>query len=329
MTQSLYRDTLKKAWNITKNNTHLWFLGFLAALLGNGGEYEFVINQFNKISSGEWGFGGSLITTLGTGGGNFVSFIDKLFNRAPDNYIYLGVITFIILVIIWLVVSAQGALIKSIADSGKPLRPTLFEQLSASMKSFWPLVSIFISTRLWALFIIMIIGLPVVGLLFYVIEPLKAFFLVLFVIGVPIFVIASLITKYAIAYHMIDKKRWGNALVSALQLFFSHWLVSLEMAFVLFIVNILAGAGIILLILFIAVPFIILVGVLTQMAYVLLAQIILGIGMFVLFVVLIVFGSALATFQYASWTQLFLSITKNRQLSKIMRVIVGWREKYR
>ena len=101
------------------------------------------------------------------------------------------------------------------------------------------------------------------------------------------------------------------------------------MAFVLFIVNILAGAGIILLILFIAVPFIILVGVLTQMAYVLLAQIILGIGMFVLFVVLIVFGSALATFQYASWTQLFLSITKNRQLSKIMRVIVGWREKYR
>jgi len=328
MTHSLYRATIKKAWHITKNHTYLWILGFFAAFLGSGGEYEFVVKQFNRFSSGEWSFDVGFITSLGVGGGNFVTFIFNLFARSKDNYILLGAITFIVLMLIWIVVSSQGALIKAVADTDKPVRPSFINQITKGFQSFWSIFGIIIFARFWALFILIIIGLPIMALLVYFVEPIKAFFLVVFIIGIPILVIASLITKYAIAFLMIEKKKYRESLILGLKLFADNWLVSLEMAFVLFIVNVVAGAAIVLLILFVAVPFIILGGILTQMAYVLATQIVLGAGIAVLFIFLIFFGSALVTFQYASWTQLFLVISKNRYLSKIMRVIVGWKEKY-
>ena len=47
------------------------------------------------------------------------------------------------------------------------------------------------------------------------------------------------------------------------------------------------------------------------------------------FLLLVALGSILATFQYASWTELFLRIRERRHTSKIVRMLMGWREKYR
>jgi hypothetical protein len=37
---TLYRSIFRQAWAITWQYKYLWFFGFFAALLGNGGEYE-------------------------------------------------------------------------------------------------------------------------------------------------------------------------------------------------------------------------------------------------------------------------------------------------
>src|SRR3989338_2237269 len=50
----LYRPILRAALALTARHKTLWILGFLAAFLGLGGEYEFIFNQYSNISSGEW-----------------------------------------------------------------------------------------------------------------------------------------------------------------------------------------------------------------------------------------------------------------------------------
>ena len=182
MTQSIYRATLKRAWHITKNHTYLWILGFFAAFLGNGGEYEFVLKQFNKFSSGSWRFDMDFVTSLGAGGGNFITFITNIFIRASENYILLGAVTCIVVLLIWIVVSAQGALIKAIVDTKKTIRPQFIDQIHNGFKSFWSILGIIVFARLWALFILIVLGLPIMGLLFYIMEPIKAFSLLVFIL---------------------------------------------------------------------------------------------------------------------------------------------------
>ena len=46
---SLYRQILKKAWQITKKFAYLWPLGIGVAFLGNGGEYQVLINQIGAV----------------------------------------------------------------------------------------------------------------------------------------------------------------------------------------------------------------------------------------------------------------------------------------
>ena len=47
---TLYRDIIKEAWQITWRRRFLWFFGLFAVLLGNGGEYEILFQNFDAIS---------------------------------------------------------------------------------------------------------------------------------------------------------------------------------------------------------------------------------------------------------------------------------------
>ncbi|MDP6571503.1 MAG: hypothetical protein QF747_01530 [Patescibacteria group bacterium] len=323
---TLYRDILKRAWSVTKNHTHLWVLGFLAALLGNGGEFEFILTQFNKLSSGTITFGQGVLTTLGTGGSNIVQYAVGLLVKSGENHAMFAVFSVILIVSIWLVVSSQGALIRAIAaSSANSGIGSLKGHFLAGNSSFWHLLSILVFTRLGAFFILGVIGLPLFVILMYWIDPIKSLFLVIFVLGLPLFIIASLISKYAVAFRMLENKKWKQSITSALSLFFDHWLVSIELALILFLVNIIVGAVILVVVLIFAVPFILL-SYFIQSAV---SGIFLWIGQVLAFLLLLLLGSILATFQYASWTELFLKIRKGKHLSKILRTITHFREIYR
>ena len=54
----------------------------------------------------------------------------------------------------------------------------------------------------------------------------------------------------------------------------------------------------------------------------------LWLGQIVAFTALLVFGSVLATFQYACWTELYLKLRSGKHLSKIIRVLGHYRQKY-
>ena len=313
---SLYRSTLKRAWRTTRTHPHVWILGLLAALLGNGGEFEFVVTQFNRFSTGAVYFGETLLTV--------VNVIAGLLSRVAGNYVLVGAAAFGALFVAWLVISAQGALIRAVATPGSG---SLESHFAAGARSFWQLLGILACTRLGAFFVLGVVGMPLFALLLYFTGALKALALVSFVLGVPLLMVASLIAKYAAAYRMLEKVSAWSAVVRALSLFFDHWLVSVELALTLFVINVAVGGAMIIAVLVFSGPFLMLSGVLLPESAG--AAVFLAGARMLSFLLLVALGSILATFQYASWTELFLRIRERRHTSKIVRMLMGWREKYR
>ena len=321
---SLYRHTLARAWRTTRTHPHAWVLGFLAAFLGNGGELEFVVTQFRELSSGAAEVGESLLAMFGAGGSTIMNALAQLLVRAQASYVLLGAAVFVVLAVLWLIIIAQGALIRAAAAGGDG---ALARHLTVAARSFWQLVGVVLATRLLGFFVLGVVGMPLAALLVYFLDPVKALVLVSFALGIPLLAVASLLGKYAIAYHMLEHRRWREAIARALSLFFDHWLVSLELALTLFVINIVVGGVMIVLTLVFAAPFILLTNALPRDAA-MTSAVFLLVGQFLAFLPLVALGSIMATFQYASWTELFLRIRKRRHASKLVRVLALLRERH-
>ncbi|MDZ4221323.1 MAG: hypothetical protein U1C18_00440 [Patescibacteria group bacterium] len=320
---SLYRATLKRAWRTTRTYPHVWVLGFFAALLGNGGEFEFVVTQFNKLSSGDVFFGESLLAMFGTGGSTVISAMADMLRRISDDALLLGAAAFGALAVLWFVVSSQGAIIHAAAQ---PKAGSLGSHFAAARRSFWQILWILLGTRLLALFVLGVVGMPIAALLLYFTDPVKSLALVSFCLGIPLLMVASVISKYAIAYRMLERRDVRSSVARGISLFADHWLVSVELILTLFVVNVAVGGAVILGILALSAPFLMLAGAFGEGVA---TNVFLALGQLFGFLLLVVMGSILATFQYASWTELFLRISRERHLSKVVRTIMGWHKKYR
>ena len=138
---------------------------------------------------------------------------------------------------------------------------------------------------------------------------------------VPAAIILSFIMKYAVAYAVIGNRGVFKAIGRSWLLFKRNWLISFELAFILFLINLLVGLAIILAILFLAVPFLFL-GLIFYYAFSIIGSWLIAVLAFASFLVIIVVsGGALAVFQIASWTGLFLALDKKDGESKLVRIV--------
>src|SRR3989338_11211172 len=53
MTKPLYRTILISAWRTTWNHKRLWLWGLFVGLLGNAGEYQFLVTALDRAVLGE------------------------------------------------------------------------------------------------------------------------------------------------------------------------------------------------------------------------------------------------------------------------------------
>ena len=114
--ESIYRSILKQAVNIARKFKYLWFFGLFAALAGNGGIYNIGINNFDKVESQ-----GIFLNDLKEGLKNLQF---RLFNWEGIwtnisfwEVIFLVVILAVVVFLIWLSFSSQGALVWGIRQA--------------------------------------------------------------------------------------------------------------------------------------------------------------------------------------------------------------------
>ncbi len=318
-----YRNILKQAWQLTWRNKYLWWFGIFAALIGNGGEYEIIFNNVGADPGQALFPAWQRIASTGVFHWRTLANIGNLFQHDTLHFIFVMTVCLALLAVfvfvVWLVVVSQIAVVNNAAALIKQKKNTFRDGLNSGILNFWPILILNIMVKAAVYVMLVAISLPVIfrqGSL-----SANLFYIMALVIMVPVAIILSFIMKYAIAYVVISKSKVLTAIRQSWQLFKNNWLISFEMAVILFLINLLVGLAIVLAILTLAVPFLFL-GLIFYYGFALVGSWLIAFLAFASFLfIVITFGAALAVFQIASWTGLFLELNKNSGVSKLVRIV--------
>ncbi len=330
MSAPFYRSVITSSLLMVLRHPFLWFVGFLAAFFGGAGEYEFLLSLYNNTSEFGLRSGSNAISLLGVMSESaFSIFSNAASVVSAQNTLAIFGFLIIVFLIVCIVFSSQGGLVWSAWRLSNNEKASFLDSMKQGFLAVWTILAIIFATRLLALFVFAVVGLPVLAILivFNFFSVVQSSILVLYIIAVPVFILFSLIGKYAIAFRMVCGYKFKESLSSGMKLLSENWLVSIEMAFLLFVSVLAGGIIFVLCMLFIAIPFVIfgiILGQLTLLGFQ--ALLIFGVGF--LLSALFLFGGFLTAFQFGAWTKLFIKIKGDSCQAKVMRVFSGLAEKY-
>ena len=231
-----YRQIFSQAIKIAWQNPGLWVLGLLVAMLGSSGELELLLSSYGFGGQGLilafWqGLAAGGLFTLGGLANSFAVFFSNPFFLFIFILLVLLVLAVSILMI-WLINVCLTALIDQIINISRGQTLSLASGFGLGLVKFWPILVLNVLLRLisWALF-----GLGGLFILFdfpgSALIALLGFDLILILI-----LIISFIGKYAICGVVLKDWKFKEAISAGWQLFKRNWLLSLEIAFILFLI---------------------------------------------------------------------------------------------
>ena len=323
----VYRPIFKKAWEITKQNRFLWVFGLFAALAGNGGIYEILIKGFGRIvSEGE----ANLMTSKWAWLTNFFSFprLEDLYVRSPLFVSLLWVLFFVILAalafLIWIIVTSRGALVSSIKKIATRKKTDLHEGWTEGKKYFWPVLGLNLLSKALTFGLLILITVP--AMLFLTGQGgnvgLDLFLYILaFVIFTSLALFISFMAIYATCFVVMENKPFAESIRLSWKMFIKNWLISIEMALLLFGITIAAGVGIILFTLLYMIPVALLLFAFSYLELTIGFWLIAFLATLGWFLALFFAGAIISTFQFSSWTLLFIEINKKKIWSKLLRFV--------
>ena len=327
---TLYRDIIKRAVKGSWSNKYFWFFGLFATFFTSSSLYGLFVNVvsgevannpfpiLNRLSS---------LFSLDTFGNIGSMMASDPINMAIIVFIYFSFIVLFFFVT-WLSTVSQGALVNNAALELTEKENNLKIGLNAGIEKFWPVFSLNIFLKAIFYLGFFIISLPFILGIFQK-ESLSdnLIFSIIFVFFVSLAIIFSFIIKYSIAYIVLKKENFAGGLKKGWSLFKDNWLISIEMAFLLFFIDFFVNLIIILLLTIIIVPFIFLAfllygwGSLFGFWFLMLISLI-------LFLLIAAFSRAIITaFQIVSWTDLFVILTGQGGTSKLVRLTEALKRK--
>ncbi len=324
--EKFYRPIIKSAVDGVWRYKFLWFFGLFAAILGNGGEYNMVISNLGKISNeGSWLEALKMIYQNNSFLFRFSAIKDLFVDFNLVSLLILVVVTVFFIFILWLIIVSQAGLLGSLyhLNQGSNKIDGFWGTLKWGKKYFWPVLGLNFIAKFLIYLLLAVIAIPLVylflstggnGLLWYLIISLS------FVLLIPGTFIIALVVRYAIIRLVSGEgDRFWSAFRYGWKIFKKNWLISLETAFLLFILNICLGFLLIVALLIILLPFVLVGAVALYTQLVSLFQTMLGLGLIVFFAVVIFFGALLSVFQNAVWVKVFNQLSQGTGLSKLIR----------
>jgi hypothetical protein len=321
---SLYRNLLAQAWKNTWEHKYLWFFGLFAAIVGASGELNLLFTSFDDTTT--TGFFSNLRNFWATGvfSPQGISNFGKIL--ATDSYdllIALTILTIFFLLfcfLIWFAIVCQASLVNNYARVIGRKNHSFADGLDVGVKKFWPIFgfNVILKVIIWTIYLLL--ALPTI--LFYdKISSWQLFvFITTYLIFIPLSIIVAFIIKYATAYVVVKGEKFADALQLGWGLFLKNWLVSIEMAFILFGISFVVTFGLFLGLAIIAIPLLFLIFLLPQLAAIINVGLLLFCGLILALLIVIVIGSWLSAFTIASWTGLFIELINKGGVSKIVRI---------
>lgn len=299
---SLYRDIIREAWRFTKARPWLWLLGLFAAVASNAREVNTLMSGYSPIENIFLRLQYSLslmdVSSLGDAWNNTLT---NLSANVGGTILATIVLLLVALIVIWLVIVSQAVIITGAAWSREAKTQTAGALFREGRQFFAPLLLINLYAFLIILVPVALAALPTF-LRFARDSTISVSFganVVAYLFLIPIGIIVSFIARYASAFVILEGARAHDAIRHGWNLFVRNWLISLEVAAILFLINLAVS--------FALAVFLVFTGLITASG-----------GWFLLgsFAVL---GALIAVFQFSSWTLLFLDLRKSRVSSKLVR----------
>ncbi|MDO8509666.1 MAG: hypothetical protein Q7S24_00815 [bacterium] len=315
-----YREALSRSWYLVWHNPFLWIFGILSMLLGQWGLGDFV-GQLNLLSHQiilvprELNGLMSMMSIL-----NFSSIEPALYS------IWLLLICVILMsVVIFVAVSSRGALIASAAVWYKQKkRLSMNRAWNEGVKNFWTLLTLAVVNKSLQAIAIMSLAYFLVGGLMTGTPGYNI--LAVVIMAIAIFIVLSLeaVTIFASGYAIIDRDWFGEAVVRGWKLYKNHIVVSLELGIIL----ILAGVGLLGVIMIGTVGVMIPATILWLIAGLSGWKILIGIGlalMAVLFAMLVIVASGIFNaFTTSAWIYLFMRMHHEGVVSRVVHHLRRW-----
>lgn len=318
--QSLYRDILKRAFFITIKNRILWVFGFFASFLGLGGMYDIIIRNAWDNSSVFIRFAGKF-TSFSLSGLLIAENFNKI-NILNLALLFLAIIASVLIfaVFTWLSINFFGGLIFASQELDKKHKIKFLKSFNTGRKNFWQLLGVNLTGKILILIILTLTG----GFLTFILvnnsilKGIIYFLISILLLTFSLFI--SFLIIYASCLIILKSKKLKEAIFGALELFKQNWIVSIEMATILFLANLLLKLLLIVVVTIFSIPLMILLILFYNAQAAIMPPIILGIWMFMGVVLMIFIGSLFSTFQIVAWTLLFDKIFKGGVLSKLHRI---------
>lgn len=305
-----YRTLIANAFRFSVRHRFLWLFAILVVLGGAGDELELIFSGTTSLNgqASTLGYLRAMQTNQGLSVGmhNAAAFLrdNALISITVGLLLVLG-----FLLLVWLVVVAQGGLVWAIDRLQSKDHVGLSGALAAGMKVFSPVFLINLVLRAATLLLLLLaapLGYAYVRTGNMTLNSLYIF--VAYLALIPLSILLGFLAKYAVMYAVLRNQSWTAALRSAWGLFSRNWLITVEMALVLLAVNSLAT------LLFTIIIFIILP---------------LNATVFLIYLALLfVVAAYLAAFGWSAWVMLFDKLEKGLLQSKIVRLIAGFQGRF-
>jgi len=321
--ESIYRTILKKSWELTKKYKWLWFFGLFTALLGNGGEVNTLI-QSNKLANApEYLMRWKEIITFFDVRLLLELFMERLSIAPMQTILALAAYLVLFLLIIWVITISQGALIDAIGSLNENKETNFRKALRSGQDKFWLVLGLNLITKFVIYFVLIVLALPFAVLYLLNTSQTAIVFITLlaFIILVPVGIIISFILKFALAYVVLKNQKTLPSFVLAWRLFVNNWLICIEMAIVLFMINVAVGLLLVIFIVLVSLPFLGLIVLIYLLQEVFFVNTVVALLLLIIAIPLMLVGATLATFQYGSWVLLFQKLQRGKIHPKLIRIL--------
>lgn len=315
MHRPLYREILAESWRITRQAPWLWLFASLALFLGNWSAIEVFLRAV-------WSGGAPTWPTLAEKWqmiAEYLSLADA--QIAIWSFVVLALFFIFAILAIFIVVTANGALVLGIAQYRKSGKVNVTGVWQSAAKKFLPLFSVAALFQILILAVSRLVNIPL-DLIAQgqASQNLVALFPLFFIVAAIISLVLSFLATYSFAYILLKKKNFLEAVAASWRLFQSHWLVSLELSLIIFGLTFLLGAiglaGTVAI--FAPVLFISLFSQAVELVALGWFAAVVGMLLFALLMLLLV--TLFFTFQTACFTLLFLRLEKEGAVSKAARI---------
>jgi len=311
-----YRDTLAAAWRVTWRRPWLWLLGLFVAAMGNTGEYQLFINAFDRLNNpGQAWWWPTAWNPLAAG-------------ADASTLIFTLIVLVILLAILWISVRSNNALYSASDNLLAGRKSSLSEAWAQSAGRFWATLGLVLIGKILTGVLLLMAVAPLVLAIGMGSSQAAVIIggVVSFVIFVPLCIIISFATKYGVAYAVLERRPFGHALADGWMLFWRNWLVSLEVALILFAIGAALSVGLVVAHIIVLTVVVALNTVLGTVGLPVLMGdvgflILRLLSSLILLPIILLAGSMLAVFQTAAWTAVFRYTSSQRAIPKLLRLL--------